>query len=98
MLKTLFKHVLIYNPIQFQSLIGMLKTFKSAQAKKEPSSRFQSLIGMLKTEYLFVSVLGHKMFQSLIGMLKTAHERTFADVFSEVSIPHRYAKNGDFFA
>jgi len=54
---------------------------------------FQFLIGRLKTPYGTTYLAKRKRFQFLIGRLKTGGKRNALATSSEVSIPHRQAKN-----
>ena len=54
---------------------------------------FQFLIGTLKTDDLSVVIQRIAVFQFLIGTLKTQEKNLPTELPTNVSIPHRYAKN-----
>ena len=82
----------IQSTIEFQSLIGMLKTWPG-NVLPVNRDEFQSLIGMLKTYDPATRTWTVPEFQSLIGMLKTTTGIYRKFTVGYVSIPHRYAEN-----
>ena len=79
--------------IEFQSLIGMMKT-NLFWCELCQHSLFQSLIGMMKTCGHIEKDVPCYEFQSLIGMMKTNESTGIScGVHTDVSIPHRYDEN-----
>ena len=79
--------------LQFQFLIGTLKTTGRRVTRIGFIRQFQFLIGTLKTLLSILVGTAWSVFQFLIGTLKTVAKSQLLCNISSVSIPDRYAKN-----
>ena len=80
--------------IQFQFLIGTIKTEGITKAEQAQQIAFQFLIGTIKTSQSGHFIPFPSLFQFLIGTIKTAAGMRGRVAMFRVSIPHRYDQNG----